>query len=168
MVEGMSLPTSNAPVQTSTLYWTGTGATATNFNFTTVNTAPSGTAGAQTTIAEYQVPYGTSLRFDGGRGFEAVVVDTSGAEITNGVFLLVVVRQDGSRKVISRQPLAQFGSGAEQKDVNFQSSYQSTTYAYGGLGETLQIILEGGGTAMVGTRAETRISLPYNYRITGN
>lgn len=164
----MSLPTNNAPVQTSTLYWSGTGATATNYNFTTVNTAPSGTAGAQTTIAEYQVPYGTSLRFDGGRGFEGVIIANGGAQVVDGVFLLVVVRQDGSRKVICRQPLAQFGSGDEQKDVNFQSSYQSTTYAYGGLGETLQIILEGGGTAMDGTETTTRISLPYNYRITGN
>ena len=161
------MPNTNAPVQTSTLYWSGSGAVNTNFNFTSVNTAPSGTAGAQTTIAEYQVPYGTSLRFDAGRGFEAVIDDNATAQVVDGVFILCVVRQDGSRKIISRQPLAQFASSNEQKDVNFQSSYQSTIYAYGGLGETVQIILEGGGTAMDGTQATTRLSLPYNYRITG-
>ena len=162
------MPNPNAPVQTSSLYWTGTGATSSNYNFTSVTTSTPATAGSQTTLAEYQVPYGTSLRFDGGRGMQVFLTANGGGQLTDGIFILAVVRQDGSRKIINRSPASAFSGSDEQKDVNKQTSYQATTYAYGGLGEVVQVIWEAGGTAFDGTETTTRIELPYNYRITGN
>jgi hypothetical protein len=157
----------NAPVQTSSLNWSGSGAVATNYNFTSVTTATPGVAGSQTTIASYQVPYGTSLRFDGGRGMQLVCLDGAGAQVTTGFLIFCVVRQDGSRKVINKTPLNAFDTAANQKDVNRQQSYQSTVYAYGGLGEVVEVILDDGGTVFDGTQAGTMLDLPYNYRITG-
>ena len=157
----------NAPVQTSSLFWTGTGAVTTNFNFTNVTTASSATAGSETVLAEYQVPFGTQLRFDGGRGIQAYLEATAGVQLVTGTLIMCVTRQDGSRKIIMRTPLAAFGSSNEQKDVNFQQSYQATTYAYGGLGEVFQVIHVSGGVAFDGTLTDTRMDLPYNYRITG-
>lgn len=161
------MPNANAPVQTSSLNWNGSGAVASNFNFTSVTTSTPAAAGSQTTIASYQVPYGTSLRFDGGRGMQFVVEATAGVPLGLGFLILCVVRQDGSRKVINRTPLAAFDTAANQKNVNMQQSYQSTVYAYGGLGEEVQVILDDGGTAFDGTLSTTLIDMPYNYRITG-
>tara|TARA_Y100000296_G_scaffold65437_1_gene77046 strand:- start:31 stop:519 length:489 start_codon:yes stop_codon:yes gene_type:complete len=161
------LPNTNAPVQTSSLNWAGSGAVAANFNFTSVTTATPAAAGSQTTIATYQVPYGTSLRFDGGRGMQFVINSALGVPVTTGFLILCVVRQDGSRKVINRTPLNAFDTAANQKNVNMQQSYQSTVYAYGGLGEEVQVIIDDGGVAFNGLLADTMIDLPYNYRITG-
>ena len=158
---------SNAPVQTSTLYWTGSGAVSTNYNFSSVTTSTPGSAGAETVIAEYNVPYGTQFRFDGGRSFVIYLEKAGAAQMTAGVCIVAVTRQDGSRKIVFKGPLASFASSANQKDVQQQSHYQSTIYAYGGLGEKIQIILDDGGTAFVGTATDTRISMAYNYRITG-
>lgn len=156
-----------APVQTSTLYWTGTGATASNFNFTTVSTSTPGSAGTEKVIAEYAVPYGTQLRFDGGRGFEAFLALNGASQMTAGLFIMCVTRQDGSRKILVKVPLGSFDTSANQKDVQKQVHYQSTIYAYGGLGEKVQLILDDGGAAFDGTETVTRIQIPYNYRITG-
>ena len=153
------------PAQSSTLFWSGTGATSTNYNFTTVTTATPASAGSETVIAEYAVPYGTSVRFDAGRGFESFLAVDGGGQMSAGFYTLAVIRQDGSRKIITKQPLSAFSASDAQKDVNTQSSFQATIYAYGGLGEKVQIILDDGGTAFDGTESVTRVSIPYSYKL---
>jgi len=81
---------------------------------------------------------------------------------------MCVARQDGSRKIITKVPLAGFDTSAKQKDVQTRVAFQATVYAYGGLGEKFQIILDDGGTAFDGTETVTRLEIPYNYRITGS
>ena len=153
------------PAQSSTLFWSGSGGVSTNYNFTTVSTSTPASAGSEKVIAEYAVPYGTSVRFDAGRGFQAFLAANGGGQLTAGFFTLAVIRQDGSRKIITKIPLAGFDTSANQKDVQKQVNYQATVYGYGGLGEKVQIILDDGGTAFDGTESGTRVELSYSYKL---
>lgn len=154
-----------APTQTSTLFWSGTGATATNFNFTSVTTSTPGAAGAETIIAEYQIPYGTTMRVEGGRGYQMFLAANGAGQLTAGFLTIAFKRQDGSRKVVSKAPLASYDTSANQKDVQKQQSFTSTGFGYGALGEVFQVIVDDGGTAFDGTETVTRMELPYSYKI---
>jgi len=155
------------PVQSNTLYQSGSlAASPPDGNFTTVRaTDTPASAGAVTTMATYDVPPATTIRFAGGRKYMSQWVLAGGGQMTTGNLTLAVEHQDGSRTIFAKTPFLVFGSLAAQADDLFKPAYTTTVYASGARGDKVVVLADDGGVAIDVSLAGQSITLPYDYRI---
>ena len=166
-VDGCGSVMAAGPVQSNTLYQTGSlAASPPDGNFTTVRTTDTpASAGAVTTMATYDVPPATTIRFAGGRKFMSQWVLSGGGVMTTGNLTLAVEHQDGSRTIFFKSAFLTFGSLSAQADDLFKPAYTTTVYASGARGDKVVILVDDGGTAVDVSLAGNAIVMPYDYRI---
>ena len=155
------------PVQSNTLYQTGDlSASPPDGNFTTVRTTDTpASAGAVTTLATYDVPPATTIRFAGGRKFMSQWVLAGGGVMTTGNLTLAVEHQDGRRTIFFKMAFITFGSLSAQADDLFKPAYTTTVYASGARGDKVVVLADDGGTAIDVSLAGNTVVMPYDYRI---
>ena len=166
-IDGCGSVMAAGPVQSNTLYQTGSlAASPPDGNFTTVRTTDTpASAGAVTTMATYDVPPATTIRFAGGRKFMSQWVLSGGGVMTTGNLTLAVEHQDGSRTIFFKSAFLTFGSLSAQADDLFKPAYTTTVYASGARGDKVVILIDDGGTAVDVSLAGNAIVMPYDYRI---
>lgn len=155
------------PVQSQTLYAVGSFAAAVpDSNFTTLRaTATPGAAGAETMLATYDVPPGMTVRLQGGRKFRTYLESAPAVQQVTGALILVVEHADGSRTIFAKVPFLSFGTVAQQLDENFRNGYTMTAYASGKRGDSIKVLADDGGTAILPTTGNEIIDLPVDYRL---
>ena len=156
---------SSGPVQSNTLYASGSFAAGGDFNFTTtrVSNTP-GSAGALTEIARYDTPPATTMRFAGGRKF-IMILQGASAQMTAGYITIGVQDQDGSRTIFYKAGLITLGAIAVQQDDLKKPGYTTTAYASGAKGDVVVLLVDDGGTAWDFDNAANVVNMPYDYRV---
>ena len=158
-------PQGSGPVQSNTLYASGSFATGGDFNFTSTRQSNTpGSAGALTEIARYDVPPATTVRFAGGRKFMMVLQGT-GAQMTAGNITIAVQHQDGSRTIFYKAGLITLGAVDIQQDDLKKPGYTTTAFASGGRGDVVVLLVDDGGTAFDYDSANNVVNMPYDYRV---
>ena len=156
----------SGPVQSNTLYASGTFATGGDFNWTTTRQSDTpGSAGALTEIARYDCPPATTMRFAGGRKFIMVLFNTAPAIMTAGNITLAIQHQDGSRTIFWKGGCVTLGTIDIQQDDLKKPGYTTTAYCSGPSGDVVVLLVDDGGTAWDFNNGNNVDNMPYDYRV---
>ena len=158
-------PAQAGPVQSNTLYASGSFATGGEFNFTSRRQSNTpGSAGALTEIARYDTPPATTMRFAGGRKF-IMILNGTGGQMTAGNITIAVQHQDGSRTIFYKAGLVKLGAIDVLQDDLKKPGYTTTAYSSGSRGDVVVLLVDDGGPAWDYDNANNLVNMPYDYRV---